>query len=1240
MKKRTLPKYKKGGDLPKLKDNIQTNKSDNTRTNYAPVRPRGYTPDSWATNINEIQPNGRPNPNIPGLEDASLEVIDAIGLINPLYAGLGGLAGLAGTSGEILIKKIMQKKALNQALSAAEKEYLHTIRTVGYSFAPKNMDNLSLLEKSFSKAQSLSDETFEKLTGFSKEKIQNKINDLKANSSKVKVGEDEVSPLLNRYTPRVNPRVQELRRNLDEVDVYNQLAPPPSEIIIPDNITRYNLDDINNYDNVIDEMVLNNTRRFSQEMQSPTQNREMFSKTKRVTRNSFDVGSGIANKLFNSSYKPISYPKNTQSLIGSLGRDNDVVSDLRQALKTVNNAPSGSSFIGSGSLSTDSYPLTAKAMSKMISEGKGSVNFAGESTLNTLGFNSIIDGNPNINLKEINGIINDINKVSKTKIPFAKKVTDKDGYYLTAPDLVFTKYPNGGKIYNPNNANSDLNFLNWYKNNTIEGKRGVPYSNELDYDYFSFYKNKGVGNINNHFPDTYKLPNHETFSNESLYAGNGTKGYWDKNKFIKYQDGGQIMKEKTLPEYKKGGLIKRADGSYSKRGLWDNIRDNAGSGKKPTKEMLKQERKIKAKMEEGGVIYNPGFNALPKEVQENIIANMAMGGYIYSEGGSIHIKPENKGKFTSWAKSHGMGVQEAASHVMANKEDYSSTIVKRANFAKNASKWKHQDGGTVKRSLNQYSQGGDMTGPIQLGAMVGNLALGAVPDNEVTDAEGNALGSYQSTGKSIGQGALTGAAAGSVFGPVGTVVGGLVGGAAGYFQGKQQEDEMKKVQAAANNNIMSKKRIGGPNSPITTMPTNVNNMYPYGGTINDDQPGAIAELELQEQMQLPDGTVMGVDGPSHEQGGIEVNVPEGTRVFSDRLKNGKRTFAQDAKSINSKIAKLDKKPDSQAKSNTEMLFNKQLDNLFNTQEEMKIVKEQKRMFSKGGTIPPAHNGMYPAHNVRIMKHGGLIHYDGIDGRRGIIEPIFGVRSNPPKPTPNILLKAPNINNGKPFTQSQIDNITGQGQNPVGETGFNVSPQQMGYATQGLTNLIQNQQINKVKAPRSIGPVTFSAGRSPEYVDYSAERAAIDAETAAARKGVNLGSGSYSTQAANLQKIMNQKMMGKGRSFQTQENANKQLNNAYSAAQAAAYNQGVQTNLGIDQYNLENLYNYDLWKAGNRMKATGSMGDNMTNMFNNEIARDNQLAYYEMMSRMYEDKIAKDIAIKKYGGTIKKRSLKK
>lgn len=47
-------------------------------------------------------------------------------------------------------------------------------------------------------------------------------------------------------------------------------------------------------------------------------------------------------------------------------------------------------------------------------------------------------------------------------------------------------------------------------------------------------------------------------------------------------------------------MLKRADGSTSQRGLWDNIRANKGSGKKPTKEMLKQEAKIKSKKKTGG----------------------------------------------------------------------------------------------------------------------------------------------------------------------------------------------------------------------------------------------------------------------------------------------------------------------------------------------------------------------------------------------------------------------------------------------------------------------------------------------------------------------------------------------------------------------------------------------------------------------------------------------------------------
>jgi hypothetical protein len=61
----------------------------------------------------------------------------------------------------------------------------------------------------------------------------------------------------------------------------------------------------------------------------------------------------------------------------------------------------------------------------------------------------------------------------------------------------------------------------------------------------------------------------------------------------------EIKKAKAAPKkkMKSGGkeMIKRADGSYSQRGLWDNIRAAKGSGKKPTAAMLKQEKKIKAK---------------------------------------------------------------------------------------------------------------------------------------------------------------------------------------------------------------------------------------------------------------------------------------------------------------------------------------------------------------------------------------------------------------------------------------------------------------------------------------------------------------------------------------------------------------------------------------------------------------------------------------------------------------------
>lgn len=64
-----------------------------------------------------------------------------------------------------------------------------------------------------------------------------------------------------------------------------------------------------------------------------------------------------------------------------------------------------------------------------------------------------------------------------------------------------------------------------------------------------------------------------------------------------------------------------------------------------------------------------------------------------ANGGEIHIKPSKRGTFTAAAKKRGMGVQEFASKVLANKDSYSPAMVKKANFARNFGGRKHDLGG-------------------------------------------------------------------------------------------------------------------------------------------------------------------------------------------------------------------------------------------------------------------------------------------------------------------------------------------------------------------------------------------------------------------------------------------------------------------------------------------------------------------------------------------------------------------
>ena len=71
------------------------------------------------------------------------------------------------------------------------------------------------------------------------------------------------------------------------------------------------------------------------------------------------------------------------------------------------------------------------------------------------------------------------------------------------------------------------------------------------------------------------------------------------------------------------------------------------------------------------------------------------------KGGGIHIKKKNRGKFTESAKRAGKSVQEHARDVV-NDPNATTLQKRRAQFALNAKKFKHQSGGTVKPTFEEW----------------------------------------------------------------------------------------------------------------------------------------------------------------------------------------------------------------------------------------------------------------------------------------------------------------------------------------------------------------------------------------------------------------------------------------------------------------------------------------------------------------------------------------------------------
>lgn len=140
---------------------------------------------------------------------------------------------------------------------------------------------------------------------------------------------------------------------------------------------------------------------------------------------------------------------------------------LVRALRKVDASPKGTNFVGSGNLSTDSYPLTLDSGILMSKKGLVDVNVqTGKMYLNDMGYTHM---SPKLVIKDINSKIEELEKLSGKKLPRAKYNPNASRYEMyEVPQIYFTRLRQGGSI-NKADENSLVkldqltNFTNYNK---------------------------------------------------------------------------------------------------------------------------------------------------------------------------------------------------------------------------------------------------------------------------------------------------------------------------------------------------------------------------------------------------------------------------------------------------------------------------------------------------------------------------------------------------------------------------------------------------------------------------------------------------------------------------------------------------------------------------------------------------------------------------------------------------------
>lgn len=175
------------------------------------------------------------------------------------------------------------------------------------------------------------------------------------------------------------------------------------------------------------------------------------------------------------------------------------------------------------------------------------------------------------------------------------------------------------------------------------------------------------------------------------------------------------------------------------RGMGTVSKDQVGSDGVFSNKAAKKTRELNKKIADANTVLNLNMsqafdNANELEDLKTMGTYSAYGGPLFDEGGGIHIKKKNRGKFTAYC---GGTVTDACISRGLNSDN--PTTRKRANFAKNAREWKHEDGGP----LNPYSS--ESLVDAIYSASKGEQFLGKPSHNynfTISEKEANRLGYY------------------------------------------------------------------------------------------------------------------------------------------------------------------------------------------------------------------------------------------------------------------------------------------------------------------------------------------------------------------------------------------------------------------------------------------------------------------------------------------------------------------